>query len=385
MKPRLTLLRTRVLGAARRRFKHLLLLAASLLFALLSLEVAARAWLAWAASPESVRRFSLYQELPERERRFVRHHYLNYALRPGYCRGKSSINSLGFRGPEFPQRKPPGVFRIAVLGGSSTYDDGIDDDALISTAVMERLFHEKYGCPHVHVINAGVPGYTSWESLINLEFRVLDVQPDLVLVYHGVNDLIARLVNPLAYRGDNAGLRKPWEPPPPSAWEYSCLLRILGRLHGLKGQVALANCIDAKTALPFGWSAARYLPVNPPVYFLRNLVSMASVARAHGVRTVFSTWAWSPITSDIASKPDYQQGFEEGNRIVRRVAQGTGSPLFDLAAVMPKDPELWLDGRHVNEKGAAVKGALLADFLYSNGLVPRPAATGPGPEAVPSR
>jgi hypothetical protein len=42
--------------------------------------------------------------------------------------------------------------------------------------------------------------------LINLELRVLDLDPDLILVYHGINDIQARFVwPPETYFGDNSG------------------------------------------------------------------------------------------------------------------------------------------------------------------------------------
>ena len=36
---------------------------------------------------------------------------------------------------------------------------------------------------------------------------------------------------------------------------------------------------------------------------------------------------------------------------------------------MPKDSEYWADGFHVNEKGAAVKADLFAEFIHDSGLI----------------
>jgi lysophospholipase L1-like esterase len=60
----------------------------------------------------------------------------------------------------------------------------------------------------VQVINAGVGGYNCWEVLINLELRVLDLDPDLIIIYEGRNDVRAGLVEPASYRGDDSGRRK---------------------------------------------------------------------------------------------------------------------------------------------------------------------------------
>ena len=137
---------------------------------------------------------------------------------------------MGYRNDEFPLEKPDGVYRIVALGGSSTYDVAIEDNAATFTAQLEKLLKEDYGYQNVQVINAGVPGYNSWEMLVNLEFRVLDLNPDLVIIYEGVNDVHARLVEPSAYRGDDLGRRQAWQAPRVALWEHSALLRILSRM-----------------------------------------------------------------------------------------------------------------------------------------------------------
>ena len=45
--------------------------------------------------------------------------------------------------------------------------------------------------PYFEVINAGIPGWTTAESLINLHFRVLELSPDMVIICHAVNDTFA--------------------------------------------------------------------------------------------------------------------------------------------------------------------------------------------------
>ena len=46
--------------------------------------------------------------------------YLRYELVPGALSGNIRVNSDGFRGPDYPQPKPEGVFRIIMLGDSET-------------------------------------------------------------------------------------------------------------------------------------------------------------------------------------------------------------------------------------------------------------------------
>jgi len=365
---------------------QIILLTSSLLLTLFSLEIGARLWLTYFTTPEQYDRYVLYTSIKPENYAWTPHHYLGYFPTPNYRKGLTFHNSLGYRNDEFALVKPDVVYRIVVLGGSSTYDVRIEDNQETFTAQLENVLKDEYGYQNVEVINAGVPGYSSWEMLINFEFRVLDLEPDLVIVYEGTNDVHARLVEPTAYRGDNSGRRRPWQTPPVALWEHSALLRILSRLANVTRQVSVDDFVSAPTYLSWPYesrlseshlSLAEILRDNPPTYFRRNLEAMIAIADEHGVGVLLATWAYSPYMSDYASKPAYQQGFEENNRVVREVAISHHIPLFDLADVMPQDTRYWADGRHSNEAGAALKASLFAEYLDSQGLLERQLSSSP--------
>jgi hypothetical protein len=200
----------------------------STIFSLLLLESGSRIWLDYLATDDQARRYRLAAEVDPVNRQWSPHHYLNYYPTPSYRSGKKSHNSLGYRGREFSVEKPDGTFRIVVLGGSTTYTIAVEDNEKTFTRQLENILRDSYGYEAVEVINAGAGGYSSWESLINLEFRVLDLDPDLVIIYHGTNDVHTRLVEPGSYRGDNSGRRRQWSAPPvPLLIKYSYLSRIV--------------------------------------------------------------------------------------------------------------------------------------------------------------
>jgi lysophospholipase L1-like esterase len=373
---------------------EVLLLASSTALTFGVLEVGARLWLNYLATPEQYDRYVLYTSIEPEDYAWTPHHYLGYYPTPEYQKGLTSHNSLGYRNDEFPTAKPDGVYRIVVLGGSSTYDVRIEDNHQTFAAQLEEQLNDEYGFQKVEVINAGVPGYSSWEMLINFEFRVLDLEPDLVIVYEGTNDVHARLVEPSAYRGDNSGRRRPWQTPPVPLWENSALLRILSRLANVTRQVSVDDFVSAPTFLSWPYESrlseshrtpAGILQENPPTYFRRNLEAMLAIADERGVEVLLATWAYSPYLGDYASKPDYQQGFEENNRVVREVALSHHLHLFDFAEVMPQDTKYWADGRHSNEAGAALKASLFAEYLHSEGLLDEQLSTGWVVDAPPSQ
>ncbi len=360
------------------RKTELILPVFSIFLTLFLLEVGARLWLNYLATPDQYDRYVLFTSIKPADYAWTPHPYLSYYPTPNYRKGQTSHNALGYRNDEFSLDKPDGVYRIVALGGSSTYDVTIEDNAAIFTAQLEKLLKEDYGYQNVQVINAGVPGYNSWEMLVNLEFRVLDLDPDLVIIYEGTNDVHARLVEPSAYRGDDSGRRQTWQAPHVALWEHSALLRIVSRMMNFTRQVSVDDFVSSPTYLswPFEFrlygdnlDPAEILKENPPIYFRRNLENMIAVAKEHGVEIMFSTWAYSPYLHDYASESYYQHGFKENNDVVKEVATVEQIPLFDFVGVMPQDAKYWDDGRHVNEAGALVKARLFAEFIHTQGLI----------------
>lgn len=350
----------------------------SILLTFFLLEMGARLWLSYLATPDQYDRYVLFTSIDPKDFAWTPHQYLVYYPTPNYKKGQTSHNSLGYRNDEISLEKPSNVYRIVALGGSSTYDIRIEDNDKTFTAQLEKLLTQKYRYQNVEVINAGVPGYNSWEMLTNLEFRVLDLDPDLIIIYEGTNDVHARMVEPSSYRGDDSGRRQPWQVPPVPLWEHSTVLRIVSRMMNFTRQVSVDDFTSSPTFLSWPYeyrlserdvSPAEILEKNPPIYFQRNLENMIAVAQEHGIEVLFSTWAYSPYLNDYASQDYYQQGFQENNEVVKAVANRHHIPLFDFAAVMPQDAKYWADGRHVNELGALEKATLFAKFIDTQGLI----------------
>lgn len=97
------------------------------------------------------------------------------------------ISERGYRGPAFALPKPPGVLRFLVLGGSAVFDQyappGQDWPKL-----TEGLLREA-GIPEAEVINAGIPGHASVDSLGRFFTEGHTFGADYVLLYTGWNDI----------------------------------------------------------------------------------------------------------------------------------------------------------------------------------------------------
>ena len=146
------------------------------------------------------RLFHLVPPFRDQERRYVKDPWLPFRPLPlstnagraasgeyGYV---YTHNSQGFRDVERSFVKPPGVFRVLVLGDSFTYGVG----ARLQEAypyTLEHLLNRRQGPhPKMEVINAGIPRYWTEPERILLEQYGLKYAPDLVVVTFCPNDVM---------------------------------------------------------------------------------------------------------------------------------------------------------------------------------------------------
>ena len=157
---------------------------AALALALGLAEVGARVW-SWARPVTSLRGLHVYR--PDRP-------WL-YGLRPGTVgrlpvSGTTlyEINADGFRGPVQVRPKPPGRFRVVILGDSIAFGYGVEEAAAFPRVLESELARRAPGS-NVDVVNLGVGGYNAWNEARVLEDVGVSYDPDLVLVQFCINDL----------------------------------------------------------------------------------------------------------------------------------------------------------------------------------------------------
>lgn len=321
------------------------------------------------------------------------HHYLGYVPAPNFQRGDNKHNHLGFRGDEISAEKPANTYRIVAVGGSTTYSVHVEDYRDSYPDLLNDYLRGA-GFDFVEVINAGVAGYSSYDNLINISFRVLSLEPDLIIIHQGFNDIDERFVYPFSrYLGDNSGALAAAisDRVMPEIWEYSTYLRILGiragyiqshadlDLHGnrraqsnyereFKRQV---NRGTYPSGIFTEVSADKMLAANPPVYFQRNLATILGIIESHNVDALLVTMVLSrdfhartgSSKSKFYSHEVFQAAMAQHNDITRRIAESTETPLFDLAIEFPDEPSLLTDGLHMNIDGNRVRAQLIGDFV----------------------
>ena len=97
-------------------------------------------------------------------------------------------NSQGYRDEEeLRPDKPNDEIRILCIGDSSTYGLNVDQDQTFP-AQLQGILNQRRWEGSYKVINAGCPGFSSFQAMRLLETRGRSTQPDIIILSVGVND-----------------------------------------------------------------------------------------------------------------------------------------------------------------------------------------------------
>jgi lysophospholipase L1-like esterase len=300
--------------------------------------------------------------------------------------GKEVVfNARGQRGTNvlnLPMPKPSGRFRIVCEGGSTTFDLLAANNAATWPARLGALLAGE----GVDVANAGFPGWTSLESLISLEIRDVDLGPDLVVVYSGVNDLQPAGHEPFApdYSLGHAEILPRVTgvvPVPVRLVSRSVFLETLldklrpGRAEGAEGY-----------APAYAWTGGDRkddIPAEAVAVYERNLRSTIGVARAHGAKVLLVAQAARIRSGSAAADNEWLKGWTPGLSSVGYLAglrryNAVARKLGDEGAALFLDPftggdfgdEDFLDPVHFSARGSEKFAQVLSRFVRSRVLGP---------------
>jgi lysophospholipase L1-like esterase len=333
----------------------------------LALRLRAGAW------PES-QAVAFYRQMENALRLYRRHAYLNTAPREGAAVeafGKRlSFNSLGYRSPARPLAKPAGVLRVLCAGGSTTLDLLAVDDASSWPWILEGRLSS--ATRPVEVWNAGFPGWTSLESLISFAIRDVDLAPDVLILYQGVNDLQPAAHHPFdrQYEHGHAEIaaRALGFDLPPLHWFERSLLYEKAR------DLALAPQDPWRRLEEPGGEGRKLAPSISRAgvaTFRRNIGSLLALTRARAVSVLVVTqtlriraaaadkdrrWlaGWTGLEADAAVRD-----LDAMNAVLRSLASDEVR-VADLAAKLPLDDQDFADPAHFSSSGSGKMARYMA-------------------------
>lgn len=323
------------------------------------------------------------------------HYALTVALEKGLPGMQGTVvfatNNRGFRGDTLAELKPPGEFRIFLMGGSAAECMLLSDAQAIHGVLQDRL-NQRWPRSRFRVYNAAKSGDKSYDHVALLTHRIIHLRPDLVVVLAGLNDLRAAVYGAdyLHFSDSRATKYSLSTLLKFTATEFQTPRRLYALLHHQTEherleELRMVTDYRAKVALGAGVPVSDLAPRIDVAPYEANLRTIAGTARANGFKVVFMTqattwnsrepeaaqWHWLTYLDGVRYREDLlDQALESYNDVVRRLGSERLAPVFDLARLLPKSLEFFYDDAHFNPRGAQTTGNLLADFLIENGLVP---------------
>jgi len=275
-------------------------------------------------------------------------------------RGRTSVvfagetlttNQWGMRDREYTRPKPPGTFRIALLGPSDVMGWGVGDGETFEAMVEADLNAAAAPGAPVEILNFGVYSYSLLHQLALLEDRVWSFQPDLIILTAHYSTEAAFIRTHLA-RAALAGIEVPYDYP---------------------RQVVQQAGISRETPEPEA---------------IRNLAPFADSVVQWAIGRLGAEIAAHRVPGVLLAIQLPAHGTDTTGRIPR-AAEAAGFRTIDLSAVLPALPEEYFlaeADRHPNAAGHRV----LADHLL-RGLAQleprfrsaRPSATSTGAGVLP--
>jgi len=280
-----------------------------------------------------------------------------------------SINALGIRGPAIEREKPAGVRRVLVVGDSTVYGHGVDGPQVFS----QRL-NTRFG-PTVQVLNGGVPGYSSLQTLNLLQMRLMATEPDVLVIASlwSDNNFDSFVDGELISR--QRAHQRGWRATALTLLEWSAVYRFLDWKLRMEDREAAVQEV--------GWMLGRApqgdrrrVPVND---YATNLQAMCDLMHASGGEVVFVSLA---NQVDLGAETTGAHAWSLYRQVMVDTALRNGAPLVDVVAVFQTSglsmDELFLDEMHPTDRGHDLIGQALARTLegWVDGASLNPGAPG---------
>ena len=267
-----------------------------------------------------------------------------------------SVNSLGFRGPSVTVEKPDQVVRIVAFGASTSTAGNYP-------AKLRSLLNQRGvgGDKRVEVIDAAVPGWTTTQSLVQFVSRAIHLDPDIILVYHAIND--ANMSDTHWFESlpevDYTKFGGPTR-------RYSQFLTFLGnrwtRFSTARKVRGWERGLDSRAERN---TAGKQPQKTGTRVFEADLTNFVVIAKSRGIRVGLITMPLNHAPEETYRSNAERAGYfyddfehyvsrvRQFNESTRRIARAQGATLIDAAASpLYKDKTNFVDLVHFTEQGA---------------------------------
>jgi lysophospholipase L1-like esterase len=340
------------------------------------------------------------------------HPYLQNVPKPLHA--EQHVNRWGFKGDDIELVKPQGVYRVFVFGGSTVHCGTVPFEQT-HVRLLEKKLQSHYPDKKIEVQNLGAEWHCSEHDVIKLMFDAQEFSPDLVIVFHGINDLIRALESDVFsdgpyrhdyrhYFGAVANLARPgkntWTMINTAGGHWMSDFRFQQvRLHGPEGMGLNGSLtLFFPKTQPMDISHWNSLPA-----FERNMRRFVQVAQEQQYDVLLATQPslyhkdLSATDQEVLVFPRSHQGkgrhvslesmtdgMRQFNEVTKKIAADRDVRLVDLDAAMPKTTEYLYDDCHYTARGNALIGEHLAEAVIRADFIPRRMSGTKSGDAQPS-
>ena len=290
------------------------------------------------------------------------------------------INAIGLREHLLPnERKKPREKRIIVTGDSSIYGWGLRDNETYAV-VLERELRSRFNVP-IEVINFGVPGYSTEQSIRLLNKLGWDYEPDLLIVSNIFSDC-----NIDAFQDETAfALIDPQDGPLSSALKQSrayCALYMpwvnyQAKLNQQPNRVLMPGIPTGPNAAVTLENLNSTLALSrvPLPKYLDNLSTLKKLAESHSAQLMLAPLAqeWDVGIWNVPMPPpddDHVLPWEPYREAQKEWATNHNVDVISFPEIFAASPvrknELFLDNMHPSQKGAIVMAKAVAAHLQDH-------------------
>ena len=255
-------------------------------------------------------------------------------------------------GEKFSLNKPPGVLRIACLGGSTTMR--------AYPIFMKMALEECFPAKKIEVMDWGCSSWTIVESMINYMVRGRLFRPDVIISHEGINDVAPRLYKNFSF--DYSHYRR--------AFTFECFTwrDIVGYQSWLATWLRLraGQNITDLTALTIQSAGSVFteIPMVDPETSTRpyreSLDAVIKMAKSDGAAIILAGMVFN-VTDSFPQM--YAPIVGQNNSIAQEYAKNEGLPYVDMQQYFERHKEYFVDHVHTTGLGDQIKGYLLASAV----------------------
>ena len=294
------------------------------------------------------------------------------------------VNSKGYRGREFAAKKPPGVKRIVVLGGSSTFGYRLKGAGSDWPHRLEARLRAA-GLTEVECINAGVPDHTTFDSLGKLYSEIHLYDPDILVLYQGYNDLT--YFHRLTREQPLSTLYLPYVDRRDPRYNYTgpvdrvlCCSQLYMKFRTRHVSRRLRRSEERRPAV------ARFADFTPEALrqFRLNLRLICDLGHNIGAKVLLVTQA-RMIPPELSKEPPREhwegvrlareacvRAYEACDKVLRSVASEKGAAFLNASEVISDRKPYFIDVVHLSPEGADKLAGMVAEKLKPMLVPPSP-------------